>query len=200
MATKTRTKDLSDLDQLIKPFGWSIDKRAAEKYSASSLQTIVDWCRDDSTEQDPCPGSLWKLVDVPYDRRKAFSNENDVRALLFNLLSYRADFADLQSDPTAWVSILVENINQNQGSSPYGTLYIDDDPDNVKQLAIWFGKKAGQRPALSGDALKLAILTLLMPVLAPDDSKPETPPAAASVSGPRSKGQPKMVAKKAKAA
>lgn len=198
MATKTRTKDLSDLEKLIRPFGWSIDQKAAVKYSATSLQTIVDWCRDDSTEQDPCPGSLWKLVDVPYERRKAFSNENDVRALLFNLLSYRADFADLQADPTAWVSILVDNINQNQGSSPFGTLYIDDDPDDVKQLAIWFGKKAGQLPALSGDNLKQAILLLLVPSAAPHEQKPETPPPAASISGHRSKGQPKMVAKKAK--
>ena len=109
-----------------------------------------------------------------------------------------SEVEQLRKDPTEWVMILADNINQNQGSSPFGTLYIDDDPDDVKQLAIWFGKKAGQLPALSGDALKQAILLLLAPSAAPQDSKPETPLPAASVSGPRSKGQPKMVAKKAK--
>lgn len=201
MATKTRTTDLTDLQKLIDGFGWSIDQTGAKKYSASSLQTIVDWCRDDSTEQDPCPGSIWKLVAIPYERRKAFKNENDVRALLFNLLSYRADFMDLQDDPKAWLPILIDNINQNDGTSPFGTVFLEDHEDDsdgaTSGLAIWFGKKAGQLPALSGDDLKAAMSLLLDPGTGPQDRKPDTPPAA-SVSGSRSKGQVKLVARKAK--
>jgi hypothetical protein len=163
--TKTKTppaasitrQSLDRLTELIAPFGWSIDPKAAREFSTSNLQMIADWSGEESDEETPAPGSLWKVIAVPYDQRKAFRDENDVRALLYTLLTYRQDFLSMAADSGRALELLADNVRMNDGHTPYGTVYLETEPI----AAIWFGKKAGMVPALGGKLLIDAIAKLL---------------------------------------
>ena len=206
MAKQIISGNLNALKALIEPFGWMLDNDAVERCSGSTLKTLQTWCEDDDSEEDPCPGSLWNVVYVPYDQRKAFKNENDVRALLFELLAYRADFLELAKNPDGWIRILADNMSHGDGASKYGSVFFDD---HEGDMAVWFGTKENMLPWMSGENLRSAMNILLDPKSVPTEPTPETvanpkstnrktlatPPPAASVSGPKS-GKTKMVAKK----
>lgn len=170
-AASTTRVSLDALTQLIAPFGWSIDEKYCKDIPNSQFAMIARWAEDDSEEETVAPGTLWKLIDVPYDQRKAFRNENDVRALLYTLLTYRGDFVSLASDPTPAraLQLLGDNIAMNDGHTPYGTVYLETEPLH----GIWFGKKAGQLPAFSGLQVNEALNKLLnVAVTAPRDEPP----------------------------
>jgi ParB/RepB/Spo0J family partition protein len=207
MAKQAITGNLNALKALIDPFGWSIDPNSVRQTQASSLRTIQEWCEDESAESEPCPGSLWRLIDVPYERRKAFKDDNDVRALLFELFAYRADFLELAKNPDGWMLILADNISQGDGASKYGSVFFDD---YQGKMAVWFGKKDKMLPWMAGETLRSAMSLLLDPKSVPAEPTPATaatpkstnrrtlasPPPAASVSGPGLSKKTRMVARK----
>lgn len=186
-AASTTRVSLDPLRQLIAPFGWSIDENGCRLFTPSDLAMFINWCSDESAEQEAAPEAIWKLIDVPYDQRKAFRNDNDVRALLCTLLTYRQDFLSMAAHPDHALELLADNICINGGKTSYGAIYLETEPLH----GIWFGKKAGQLPAFSGLQVNEALNKLLnVAVTAPRDE-----PATNAVEKPKSTAR-RMVAKK----
>lgn len=160
--TKTRKQipSFEHFEQLVSVFGWSIDRPAIAEFSASSeysgpmLQQIDLWCSEPSDEETAAPGMMWRFVVVPYSQRKAFKNDGDVRALLYTLLTYRQDFLSMHAVPSRALELLRDNTAMNGGQTPFGAIYFDGE-------SIWFGRKAGCRPALTGKDLVDAMRILL---------------------------------------
>jgi ParB/RepB/Spo0J family partition protein len=174
--TKTRNELTVELEKIIEPFGWTVYGHAASHLQAAELDAMSTWLDEAWTKT---PLVVWSLIVIPdaqlFGARK---NKNDAMAIVSTILTHRGEFAANPEDP---VARLIDSINESgYCETRFGGLFLGTEPE----LRIWFGRKAGKPPDLSGDEARVAIQRLFNVAITAPRDEPKWPPAA-SVSGPK---------------
>lgn len=171
-AKKTRAEnDLPhDVLELVKPFGWTcassvlllsegesdllgevLERLSSKKASAHAPITV--------------PDCFWRIVLIGTNVLNSFANVNDAKALACFLMPSTARFmfwrnlAGESFNDTALGELLYESLMSLPASSPTcsGAVYQVRDETGHH---IWFGRKAGQRPAMSDKQILAAVRRL----------------------------------------
>jgi len=158
------------VNELVKPFGWTC---------ATSVMLLSDGERDllgevlerlsskKASTHAPItiPDCFWRIVLVNSNVLNNFANVNDAKALACFLMPSTARFMFWRNlagecfNDTALGELLFESLMGLPSASPTcsGAVYQLRDQTGHH---IWFGRKAGQRPALSDKKILVAVRRL----------------------------------------
>lgn len=168
------SKVIGGLDQLIAPFGWSVNDGEVGLWDDFTLKVIEMFLQEDPEENGLLtPHVIWRVVNIPADRWAGkLSSVNDVRAIASVMLGTRKDFVGWQN--TALISRLAARVSQAGAQTGFGALFCDESP-----FRMWFGRKAGKNPQLF-DAEGMAVIHRIFGVPEPLDPAGELLPSKAT--------------------
>lgn len=189
------------LRQLVRPFGWTIRNAELTEYEALAVDELLENCHarqlTPTIKDVAVPAAFWQLVGIP-DHTPPFARVNDAKALACLILETGRDL-------TFWSTYGIDDVEQDLEQSlweirdechtPHGDCFTDIPDDG--SISIWFGRKAGQLPALTGSDT-LAAVRLLFNLQPPAGSGPNTSVRATPET--RAAGKPPAKAAKKKAA
>jgi ParB/RepB/Spo0J family partition protein len=202
LASTTKQSDLERIDRvgdLALNFGWSVVAlvKAADwliDSERTELDEFLDVCDSQVSSKEPIPEIFWRLVKLNGNVLKQFRNENDAKLLAMALMPTVDAFCEWIAErgaPSSDESIeWILSELPLEYSSFVGTMFAETVPG--VGTSIWFGRKADQLPALTGQTA-VAAARLLFGV------EVKSPPTMAEPVKGKDK-QPKLVAKKEKPA
>jgi hypothetical protein len=174
--TVKRGKGLAENDlpeavhELVKPFGWTCATSVmlltrAEHELLTELMERLSSKKASTHAPITIPDCFWRIVLIGTNVLDCFANVNDAKALACFLMPSTARFmfwrnlAGESFNDTALGELLYESLMSLPAASPTcsGAVYQVRDETGHH---IWFGRKVGQRPALSDKKILEAVRRL----------------------------------------
>ena len=158
------------VNELVKPFGWTC--AASVLLTTGGERDLIDEVLERLSSKKASahapitvPDCFWRIVLIGTNVLDVFTNVNDAKALACFLMPSTARFmfwrnlAGESFNDTALGELLYESLMSLPAASPTcsGAVYQNRDETGHH---IWFGRKAGQRPALSDKQILAAVRTL----------------------------------------
>ena len=146
------------LATLVEPFGWTISDPILRAWTDRQRTAVELWLKaHGETANYVAPRNWLQAVDIPIQRRRAFKNEYDAKALAAVILQTRADFTAIATTPETSIEILKSReFEMTQGiGTIFGTVYFEGET-----LSLWFGRKYNQLPALARESTAAALRKL----------------------------------------
>jgi ParB/RepB/Spo0J family partition protein len=169
-------------------FGWKTKHPSPPitDNEASEVDAFLYDCENDRFGTIPTPSAIWRFVDLPSRVEKHFRTRVDAMAMAMALIPDSSKYLEWiaeQGKPSEHcvAGSLADLPSETQ--TPFGTVLAELKGESV---SIWFGRKAGQQPALRGSAAVVAVKCLFNIT----DQRPEHPATTSKTK------QLKMVAKK----
>lgn len=165
-------------------FGWKTKHPSPPitDNEASEVDAFLYDCENDRLGTIPTPPAIWRFVDLPSRIEKHFRTRVDAMALATALMPDSGKYFEWlaeQGEPSEYMCAGSVADLPSGTQTPYGAVFAELKGETA---SIWFGRKAGQEPALSGSAAVDAVKCLF--------------DIAASPAPTGKTKQPKMVAKK----
>jgi ParB family transcriptional regulator, chromosome partitioning protein len=151
-ATTTRESDLERLDRvhaLCRPFALIELRPTLGETEKIEVDTFLDECDLPTMSNAATPSAFWKYFGIPGRCFPAFRNDSDAKALLATLARSSVKLLEWigeRSDPSPATSICAFIELPAVTETKFGTVYCEE----AGEPSIWFGRKAGQLPALQG--------------------------------------------------
>lgn len=163
--------DLPDaVDELVKPFGWTCATSVmlltpAEHELLTELMERLASKKAATHAPITIPDCFWRIVLISSNVLKVFVNVNDAKALACFLMPSTARFIAWRNmagetfNDTALGELVYESLMSLPSAAPTcsGAVYQVRDETGHH---LWFGRKAGQRPAFSDKKILAAVRTL----------------------------------------
>lgn len=174
MKTAKRARTENDLPEavaeLVKPFGWTSAASVllitpVERELLEHLLEILQSKKAALHSPVTIPDCFWRIVLIPSNVLPVFCSINDAKALACFLMPSTARFcfwhnlAGESFNDTALAELVFESLMSLPSAAPTcsGAVYQVRDETGHH---IWFGRKAGQPPALSDKDILIAIRRL----------------------------------------
>lgn len=174
MKTAKRTRADNDLpeavNELVKPFGWTCASSVmlladAERDLLSELMEHLSSKKASTHAPVTIPDCFWRIVTIGLSVIPTFATVNDAKALACFLMPSTARFcfwrnlAGESFNDTALGELVYESLMSLPSASPTcsGAVYQVRDGTGHH---LWFGRKAGQRPAMSDKKILVAVRRL----------------------------------------
>lgn len=167
-------------------FGWKTKHPSPPitDNEASEVDAFLYDCENDRLGTIPTPPAIWRFVDLPSRIEKHFRTRADAMALATALMPDSGKYFEWlaeQGEPSEYMCAGSVADLPSETQTPFGTVLAELKGETAR---IWFGRKAGREPALSGSAAVDAVKCLFDIASSP-----------APTTAPKSK-QRKMVARK----
>ncbi|MBK8583858.1 MAG: hypothetical protein IPL86_19220 [Flavobacteriales bacterium] len=175
-AQKEQTKLVKSINDLVSPFGWMCDVhgrrginalQTAEKDLLRSIVYHLSKPKASIGNPRSIPICLWQLLLLPPAAAQSFPDRsmNDAKAFSVMLLSSTARFYFWRNlgGETFTETALSELVSESLQTLPsyvetcYGGVFVER---IESKFSIWFGRKAGKPPAISGLQIVQAVRQL----------------------------------------